>query len=176
MTPSLEMLQTVEMVLDISPYDLLSADEILAQIARYIRKKRSVALDRVEFEEYRQDHGATFDEFYIGLQRIAKCADLCRHCLDQRMTTRVMSGICDQDVRKKLLAITPFPSLQTAVDLCRSEEAAGKKRIFVEPFWCNFSERDKTAGGKGKSIPHAFSPPWRTQGWTQVRKLWPPPS
>ena len=127
MTLSLEMLQTVEMVLDISPYDLLSADEILAQIARYIRKKRSVALDRVEFEEYRQDHGATFDEFYIGLQRIAKCADLCRHCLDQRMTTRVMSGICDQDVRKKLLAITPFPSLQTAVDLCRSEEAAGKK-------------------------------------------------
>ena len=100
MTLSLEMLQTAEMVLDISPYDLLSADDILGQIARYIRKKRSVALDRVEFEEYRQDHGATFDEFYIGLQRIAKCADLCRHCLDQRMTTRVMSGICDQDVRK----------------------------------------------------------------------------
>jgi hypothetical protein len=131
MTLSLEMLQTVEMVLDISPYDLLSADEILAQIAHYIRKKRSVALDRVEFEEYRQDHGATFDEFYIGLQRIAKCADLCQHCFDQRMTTRVMSGICDQEVRKKLLAITPFPSLQTAVDLCRSEEAAGKNESLL---------------------------------------------
>ncbi len=42
-----------------------------------------------------------------------------------------MSGICDQEVRKKLLAITPFPSLQTAVDLCRSEEAAGKNESLL---------------------------------------------
>ncbi|KAI9560535.1 hypothetical protein GHT06_011470 [Daphnia sinensis] len=106
MTLSLKMLQTVEM------------------IQRYVRKKRSVALDRVEFEEYRQDHSATFDEFYIGLQRIVR----------RVMPTCHTFCICDQDGRKKLLAITPFPSLQTAIDLCCSEEAACKNESLLSRF------------------------------------------
>ena len=37
-----------------------------------------------------------------------------------------MSGISHQGTRQKLLAITPFPSLKTVIDLCRSEESAAK--------------------------------------------------
>ena len=43
---------------------------------------------------------------------------------ETRMTNRIMSGILDQESRKKLLAITQFPALHDAVNLCRSEEAA----------------------------------------------------
>lgn len=116
------MLQTVEKVLNIlSAADVLP-DQVLDQIRDYIRKKRSVTLDRMEFEQCRQERDETFDIFYLRLQRIAACADLCPECIDERMTVHVMVGIRDQDTRKKLLAFSPFSRLQQAVDLCRSEE------------------------------------------------------
>ena len=37
-----------------------------------------------------------------------------------------MSGINSIEVRQKLLAITPFPSLKTVVEICRSQESAVK--------------------------------------------------
>ena len=35
-----------------------------------------------------------------------------------------MSGVRSEEVRKKLLALTPFPQLEAVVALCRSEESA----------------------------------------------------
>ena len=35
-----------------------------------------------------------------------------------------MSGIRDPETRRKLLTYTPPPSLQTTVDVCRSDESA----------------------------------------------------
>ncbi len=113
------MQQVVDMILQ--PGNALTPEEILDQIHQYIPGKRSVALDRVEFDECRQVAGESFDDYYIRLQRIAGCADLCRVCWDSRMTTRIMSGILDQDTRRKLLAVTPIPELQKAIDLCRSQ-------------------------------------------------------
>ena len=124
MVLSSSMLQVLEMVIGIDPDDEYSMEHILNEISSYIRKKRSVALDRVEFEECRQENYETFDEFYIRLQRIAKCADLCEECWDQRLTTRVMTGISDQETKKKLLACKEFPKLEDAVILCRGDEAA----------------------------------------------------
>jgi len=118
------MLQVLEMVIGIDPDDEYSTEHILNEISKYIRKKRSVALDRVEFEKWRQENNETFDEFYIRLQRIAKCADLCEECWDQRLTTRVITGISDQETKKKLLACKEFPKLEDAVILCRGDEAA----------------------------------------------------
>lgn len=120
------MLQVVEMVLGIMPDEDYETDEILDKIAEYIRKKRSVALDRVDFEECRQSDTETFDEFYIRLQRIAECADLCTACWDERLTTKIISGIKDAETRRKLLALPEFPKLQDAVNTCRSEESAAQ--------------------------------------------------
>lgn len=41
-----------------------------------------------------------------------------------RMTTRILTGIRDQEARKKLLPMSYFPTLQQAVDTCRAEETA----------------------------------------------------
>ena len=140
MTFSTPMQQVVDMILQ--PGDALPPDEILDRIHQYIRSKRSVALDRVEFDECRQTVGESFDDYYIRLQRIAGCADLCRTCWDSRMTTRIMSGIQDQETRRKLLAMNPFPELQTAVNLCRSEESASANApMFQKP---------STSGGVNK--------------------------
>ncbi len=124
MSLSDEMLQIVETVLNIPTTAATTPDAVLDHIRCYIRKKRSVALDRMEFEQCRQELNESFDSFYIRLQRIAACADLCARCVDERMTTRVIVGIRDQETRKRLLALAPFPALQTVIDLHRSEESA----------------------------------------------------
>ena len=57
---------------------------------------------------------------------------MCGDCLEDRITTRVIVGIRDPETRRKLLALNPFPSLQTAIDLCRSEEAATENEPALE--------------------------------------------
>jgi predicted phosphoadenosine phosphosulfate sulfurtransferase len=71
-----------------------------------------------------QTANETFDEFFIRLKRLAGTADLCAHCSDERMATRVMAGVRESESRKQLLSLTPFPTLQQAVNLCRVEESA----------------------------------------------------
>ena len=128
---STQMLQTVTMVLNISPGANTSPKMVLDALYTHIRDKRSIALDRVELEECRQAQNESFDDFYIRLRKIADCADLCTHCMDSRLTTRIICGIQDQEARKKLLAASPFPTLQAAVNLCRSEESAARNEPMV---------------------------------------------
>ena len=107
-------------------------DIVLDQIRRYIRKMRSVSLDRMEFEQCRQEFNESFDNDFIRLQRIANCADLFGECLEYRISTRLIVVICDPETRRKLLALNPFPPLQTAIDLRRSEEAAAENNPTLE--------------------------------------------
>ena len=152
MALSTQMLQTVEMVLGIDASTTLSPAEILTEIQQHIRSKRSVVLDRVNFEECRQTTKETFDEFYIRLQRVAGCADLCAHCRDDRLTTRIITGILDQEARKKLLAMPTFPTLKQAVDLCRAEEAAS----FNEPMLRGASGVNKVTSKTESNIKDVY--------------------
>lgn len=99
-------------------------DLSLNKIERYLRLQRNVAVDRVRFEERIQEEGESFDSFLIALKELASDAELCNECIDQRLTTRIMSGVRDHETRHKLLACRPFPSLSQAIDICRSEESA----------------------------------------------------
>ncbi|KZR99331.1 Uncharacterized protein APZ42_004837, partial [Daphnia magna] len=118
------MQQVVEVALNIPPTTHFTPDEILDQIADYVRAKRNIALDRVAFEECHQTNTESFEDFYIRLRRLADAADLCATCVDARVTTRIMAGIRDTETKRKLLALTPFPPAQQAINMCRSEEAA----------------------------------------------------
>ena len=79
-----DMLQTIDMVLNLKAG--ATTKNILDEIFTHLLKQRSVALDIVEFEECKQAPGEKFDAFYIRLQQVAKCAELCPHCFDRRMT------------------------------------------------------------------------------------------
>jgi len=101
------MQQVVEVALNISPTSGNTPAQVLDKMYAHIRSKRNVALDRVDFEMCRQERGESFDDFYIRLRKIADCAQLCGACYDQRMTTRIMSGIGSRyksyyTLRKKL--------------------------------------------------------------------------
>ncbi len=92
-------------------------DETLNSIAVYIRAKRNVALDRVAFRECRQNATESFDDFYMRLKSLAGPAQLCGSCVDEQMATGIMTGIRDAATKQKLLALTPFPKAQGAVNL-----------------------------------------------------------
>ena len=124
-----EMRIHLKCAIDIEDENDLSVAEIMDKIQEYLRQKRNVALDRVAFEERRQQNGESFDEFYVSVRRLADESDLCDKCYDQRLTTKIMSGIRDTNVRKELLAITPFPDLKTVINICRSEESALKDSL-----------------------------------------------
>ena len=99
-------------------------NEQLDEIAEHFRRQRNVALYRVQFEQRQQQTGESFDNFYVAIRELATDAELCGTCLETRLTTRIMSGVRSEEVRKKLLALTPFPQLEAVVALCRSEESA----------------------------------------------------
>jgi hypothetical protein len=111
------MQQLVEIMLGILPATPTTPDDVLDRIGIHVREKRNVVLDRVAFEERRQGPAESFDEFYISLRRLTDAADICGTCLDRRMVTRIMAGIRVSETKKKLVALGPFSTAQTAVNL-----------------------------------------------------------
>ena len=93
-----------------------------SMLVKDLRATRNVAIDRIEFVQCRQHPGETFDSFYIRLRRLADCSDLCEHCIDMQITTHIINGIHNAEARKRLLEITPFPTLVQALLVCRSTE------------------------------------------------------
>ena len=86
-------------------------DSSLDKIERYLRLQHNVAIDRVKFEERQQEEGESFDSFLIVIKELAADAELCPSCLDDRVSTQIMSGIRDKETRRKLLALRPIPTL-----------------------------------------------------------------
>ena len=105
---TVEMRAVLQLAIGIDTDDASSVSDILDAIHGYVGSKRNVTLDRVALEESRQEEGETFDENYIALREIANKADLCKVCVDDRLTTPIMFGIRDPEIRRKLLAHTPL--------------------------------------------------------------------
>ena len=103
---AVEMRSVLQLAIGIDTDDASSVSEISDAIHGNVRSKRNVTLDRVALEEQRHEEGETLDEYYIALREIANNADLCKVCVDDRLTTRIMSGICDPEIRRNLLAHT----------------------------------------------------------------------
>jgi hypothetical protein len=61
------MLHTVEMTLGSYDEATTTPEAILDLIYANLRAKRSIAIDRVEFEECRQAVGESFNKFYMRL-------------------------------------------------------------------------------------------------------------
>ena len=128
---SKHMHNILEFSIGIKDEDETTMDDVLNAIKKFIRSKRNVLLDRVEFERYRQKEGEDFESFYIATQQLAfdadlvnnHCADCSKKCLESRVANKLMAGIKDQEVRTKLLKVKEDDfSLENIVTICRTEE------------------------------------------------------
>ena len=123
MVMDVSMQRVVEFTLGIKPEDTYTTEEILYQIRQHVWNKRSIALDLVAFAECRQEATESFDDFHIRLKGLAEAADLTSDS-EKWMTVRILAGSRDAEAKQKLFAMKGFPTLQQAVDACRSEESA----------------------------------------------------
>ncbi len=129
-TFSLQMRNIMDEVIGVDDAD--SPDELLAKIEGYIRKKRSVMLDMVEFDNRKQKASEDFDSYLVAVKQLADDADLvadhcdrCKvNCLDRRMAARLISGVHDEETRTKLLEEDKFPTQTNVIEICRSRESA----------------------------------------------------
>lgn len=71
----------------------------------------------------RQEASESFDDFHIRLKGPAEAADLTVDS-EKWMTVRILASSRDAEAKQKLFAMRDFPTLQQAVDVCRSEESA----------------------------------------------------
>ena len=121
---SQEMRGIVEHVLGIGEDTTKSCNEILKDIKAHIRSNRNIQIDKVAFERRSQQQGESFDDYLVAIRKMARNADLCKVCLDDRLITKIMSGVVDNEVRQELLSKVPAPKLEEAIVFARSKEAA----------------------------------------------------
>ena len=69
-----------------------------------------------------------FDDFLTSLKELAKTCDFCEGCQYSLLRDRIVTGIRNADVVKKLLAIKS-ETLEAAIELCRVEESAERYRF-----------------------------------------------
>ena len=119
-----EMRSYIKCALGITKETEMTVDAILDSIENHLRQRRNIAIDRVAFVERRQQEGESFDSFYVSIKKLAEEADLCNECIEQRLVTRIMSGVRSKELKQKLLAINPFPKLKDVIDICRSYESS----------------------------------------------------
>jgi len=123
--------------------DTDDAPEIVAAVKAYIRRQRNPLLDRLDFYNCHQQPGESFDSFYTSLKELFHSCNftdgsLCSTCMPKLcgscpdvlasanhniLRDRIVVGLYDDSTRHKLLAEATL-TLDSAIKLCRSEEAA----------------------------------------------------
>ena len=126
---SQEMRGVVEHVLGIGHDSTKTCVEILKDIKAHIRSNRNIQIDKVSFEKRTQKQGESFDDYLVAIRKMARNADLCNECLDDRLLTKIMAGLSDQETREELLAKVPTPKLEEAITFARSKEAARRSNM-----------------------------------------------
>ncbi len=109
-------------------------NDLLDDIEKDIRNKRSVILDIVEFDRRTQKTNEGFDSYLVAVQQLAQDADLtngrCANenykvkCLDRRLAGCLISGMQDDSTRTKLLEEETFPSKEKVIEICSARETA----------------------------------------------------
>ena len=119
-----DMEETLES-LDITGESTLTVDEILDVVQEYLRLFRNAVIDRYAFLDCEQREGESFNSFLIRLNTLAASARLCRahatreECEEFTRVAAIIRGIRYQEMKNKLLAIHPFPSLKDVITVCR---------------------------------------------------------
>ena len=98
-------------------------DDVLDKMEKHLRSQRSVILDRKDFYTRPQADGEPFDDFLMALKELAEFCDFCKHCMDDRLRDRIVTGIRSEETVRLLLSESSL-TLQKAIDICRARENA----------------------------------------------------
>ena len=80
-------------------------------------------LERHLFNSRCQEEGELFDDFLTDIKILSKNCGFCGSCHDSLVRDRIVAGISDDQLRKRLLSDSKL-DLQKAENICRSYEKA----------------------------------------------------
>ncbi|KAF0292813.1 hypothetical protein FJT64_009265 [Amphibalanus amphitrite] len=103
--------------------DTSDLDETISAMEKHLRSQRNVILDRRDFYRRNQATDEQFDDYLIALKEISEFCDFCKHCTEDRLRDRLITGLCDEAAVQTLLSETNL-TLQKTVDICRARENA----------------------------------------------------
>ena len=103
----------------------LTVKRVLEKLREYFLGQVNEVVERRNFNVRCQLEGECFEDFFVALRELSATCNFCELCRDSLTRDRIVVGLRDQAVIKKLCAI-PRLTLGTAVEMCRAEEAADR--------------------------------------------------
>ncbi|KAF0307791.1 hypothetical protein FJT64_020981 [Amphibalanus amphitrite] len=100
-----------------------SLNDTIRAMEDHLRSQRNVILDRRDFFRRNQQPDESFDDYLIALKEISEFCDFCRHCTEDRLRDRIITGLHDETAVQTLLSEKDL-TLQKTVDICRARENA----------------------------------------------------
>ena len=137
-------------LLESAGLDSAAPSAILEHLSAHCIGERNVIYERYLFNRRAQRDSEDFDCFYAELRSLASRCQF-RDLADELLGDCIVMGIRDDGTRQRLIATGNALTLAAAVQICRSEEVAGKT---VQALHVSTA----TAGAASAPQPHDFSP------------------
>ncbi|KAF0303737.1 hypothetical protein FJT64_024334 [Amphibalanus amphitrite] len=103
---------------------------VLDKLRVYFLGQVNEVVERRNFNLRCQLEGESFEDFFVALRELSATCNFCAQCRDSLTRDRIVVGLRDPGVMKKLGA-TPNLTLASAVNVCRAEEAAQRDVIAI---------------------------------------------
>ncbi|XP_045133132.1 uncharacterized protein LOC123517192 [Portunus trituberculatus] len=124
---SLETQRVLEHTLQVHPSSTSPVDEVLDILQKHIKESSNEALRRRAFTTCKQATGESFADFFVRLKSLSEEIDVCKahstECKEAWLKHGILTGVQDEEVMQKIIALDAAATLADVVTLCRSNEA-----------------------------------------------------
>ena len=124
---SLDTQRVLEHTLQVPPDSTSSVEAVLDILQRHIKDSSNEALRRRAFTSCKQAVGESFADFFVRLKGLSEEIDVCKardvSCEESWIKHGILTGVHDEELVHKIIALDASSSLGDVVTLCRSHEA-----------------------------------------------------
>ena len=124
---SLETQRVLEHTLLVPPDSTSSVDEVLNTLQQHFKDSSNEALRRRAFTSCKQAPGETFADFFVRLKGLSEEIDVCKandnDCQEAWIKHGILTGVSDEELVQKIVALDASSTLSDVVTLCRAHEA-----------------------------------------------------
>ena len=104
------------------------SDAIITAIKRHIDGQLNESVERRNLRRRTQQPGESFDDFLVALREFTKTCNFCNEqCTQKNIRDQIIEETPDGDTVEELLK-QPDLTLNSAITICRAQEAAKKQR------------------------------------------------
>ena len=114
-----------------APNEARDVSNIIRKFDEHIIGQLNETYERYRFNCRNQTPGEAVDAFITALRNLAKNCNFCECMRESLLRDRVIMGILDSDLRKRLLQM-PDLTINLCIDMCRAYEATENRMRYME--------------------------------------------